>query len=67
MICDPKPLSCGNCGGERYELYHDTRGIATVCLDCKCQSVITLRPAEVVVEWGEHETRGCLVYHPTPR
>ena len=60
MYKNAKRYKCGGCGNGKYKIYQVKKKIVTVCTKCKSPSEITIRPAELKVDWGEPEGEGCM-------
>lgn len=49
---DKQKLRCGNCGGSKHELFSiDKLNILVHCLKCTNLSMISLRPAQLDIQW----------------
>ena len=47
---------CGGCGNDNYNLYQEKdnkQRIITECTQCKSQTEITIKPAEIELNWGK--------------
>ena len=57
MYKDIKQLKCGSCGNENFHVFQEKENnqrIISVCTNCKSQTEITIRPAEIKFNFGEN-------------
>lgn len=48
------PMACGNCGNGLFRIRRAGDALHAECTSCACVSVITTRPAELQIDWGEN-------------
>ena len=55
MKQDMKKLECGACGESKVEIYQQvgsTNELIAECCNCKSETIISIRPAEIKLDWG---------------
>lgn len=60
-----KKYKCGGCGNDEYYIYQEegnTQRIITECKECKSQTEITIRPAEITIKWGKYGDGTMAIY-----
>lgn len=53
---------CGNCGNTTYNIYRENdhaQRLITECIQCKSQTEIAIKPAEIILQWG-HNSNGIM-------
>lgn len=53
------PMACGNCGNGLFRISRAGEALHAECTSCASVSIITTRPAELQIDWGEN-ARGIL-------
>lgn len=46
-------MACGNCGNGLFRISRSDTEIHATCTSCSSTSVITTKPAELHIDWGE--------------
>lgn len=59
MLTGMEKMKCGGCGDNNFQIYAPPlreSWLLVECNKCKSSSIITIKSAEIIIEWGNNST-----------